>query len=264
MSEIKLYWFRLENRNWRSDFEAAWRRRCGDPDYKYALQDEIARRTQDEYEPVADYITCLRALLKRGRPLWLFVEQLHQAHRNMLPRLRSGVRRSKFHDFGELEKAALRLEKDEKAEKSNRSPLSPEQSMFSDLTYRRPRDKHKNVAIAAIASAMPSSTKGRGKRAEPAAATAILTIPSRKSLPWQRTSIAGIAERPDTDRETVVNRGKRIVIDAKRKVILCKRVPPMQATRIGACKAGRCGSELGNGDPRQSRYSLRASDLTSR
>ncbi|RLU15359.1 hypothetical protein DMN91_012353 [Ooceraea biroi] len=53
LSEVALYWYQLENENWRSwaEFEIAWRRRFGDPDYEYALRDEIARRTQGEQEP---------------------------------------------------------------------------------------------------------------------------------------------------------------------------------------------------------------------
>lgn len=172
LSEIALYWFRLENKNWRNwnDFEIAWRRRFGDPDYEYALRDEIARRTQGESEPVTEYITCLRALLERVRPPWPLAEQLDQVHRNMLPRLRRGVRRHEFRDFGELEEAALRFERDDNAEKNYRSPLPPEQSMFPELAYRGPRTKHKNVATAAMTRAVPNSARGKGGRAESSAA----------------------------------------------------------------------------------------------
>jgi len=89
LSEVALYWVRLESENWRNwnDFEAAWRARFGDPDYQYALHDEIFRRTQGEHETAVDYLTCLRALLSRMTPPWPLEEQLNFAHRNMLPRM---------------------------------------------------------------------------------------------------------------------------------------------------------------------------------
>ncbi|EFN71278.1 hypothetical protein EAG_11517, partial [Camponotus floridanus] len=104
LSEVALYWVRLESGNWRdwNDFEAAWRGRFGDPDYQYALRDEIFRRTQGEYETAADYLTCLRALLSRMTPPWPLEEQLNFAHRNMLPRLQIAIRQQEFRDFATL------------------------------------------------------------------------------------------------------------------------------------------------------------------
>jgi hypothetical protein len=89
LSDTALYWVRLESANWRGwdDFERAWRARFGDPDYQYALREEVWRRTQGEHESAADYLTCLRVLLSWISPPWTLAEQLNVAHRNMLPRL---------------------------------------------------------------------------------------------------------------------------------------------------------------------------------
>lgn len=112
LSDVALYWVRLESRNWRTwdDFEIAWRSCFGDPDYQYALRDKIFRRTQ-EHESAADYFTCLRALLSRLSPPWQMAEQLNFAHENMLPRIQLAIRHHDFADFATLEYLATRLER---------------------------------------------------------------------------------------------------------------------------------------------------------
>jgi len=88
----------------------AWRTRFGDPDFQFALRDEILRRTQGEHESVADYLMCMQALFDRLSPPWSMAEQLNYAHRNMLPRLQIAVRRDEFRDFASLELLASRIE----------------------------------------------------------------------------------------------------------------------------------------------------------
>ncbi|XP_025270381.1 uncharacterized protein LOC112639720 [Camponotus floridanus] len=126
--------------------------RFGDPDYQYALRDEIFRRTQGEYEIAADYLTCLRALLSRMSPPWALEEQLNFAHRNMLPRMQIAIRRQEFRDFATLENLATRMERSLQAEKHYRPPLPPEQSLFPDLAYHAPKNKNKNAATVATAN----------------------------------------------------------------------------------------------------------------
>jgi len=162
LSDMALYWVRLESENWRdwNDFEAAWRARFGDPDYQYALRDEIFRRTQGEFESAVDYLTCLRALFSRMSPPWPLAEQLNFAHRNMLPRLQIAIRRTEFTDFSTLEYLATRVERSFLAEKNYRPPLPPEQSIFPDLAYHAPKGKSKNPAtVATIASTKRGKTK---------------------------------------------------------------------------------------------------------
>jgi len=55
---------------------AAWRR-FGDPDFQFALRDEILRQTQGEHESVADYLTYMQALFDRLSPPWSLAEQLN-------------------------------------------------------------------------------------------------------------------------------------------------------------------------------------------
>jgi len=121
-----------------SDFETAWRARFSDPDYMYALRDEILQRTKENMR-LPRIISCLRTLLSRLSPPWPLPEQLNIAHRNMLPRLQIAVRRHEFRDFRELEDIATRVERSYFAEKNYRPLLPPEQSIFPDLAYHTHR-----------------------------------------------------------------------------------------------------------------------------
>jgi len=58
----------------------------GDPDFQFALREEIMRKTQGEHESVADFLTCLRAMFDRLSPPWTESEQVSSAFRNLLPR----------------------------------------------------------------------------------------------------------------------------------------------------------------------------------
>jgi len=167
LSDMALYWVRLESENWRTwaDFEAAWRTRFGNPDYQYALRDEVFRRTQGEHEAAVDFLTCLRALFSRMTPPWSVAEQLNLAHRNMLPRLQIAIRRTEFADFPTLEYLATRVERSFLAEKNYRPPLPPEQSAFPDLAYHAPKGKTKAPAtVATVATAQ----RGKAKPKKPA------------------------------------------------------------------------------------------------
>lgn len=90
---------RKTRHSWRSwgEFVFVWRSRFGDPDY--AFGDEARRRTQNEHEPVAEYLTCLQALFDRMSPPWPLAEQLTCAYRNLLPRLQISINRDDFFDF---------------------------------------------------------------------------------------------------------------------------------------------------------------------
>ncbi|EFN88524.1 hypothetical protein EAI_13201, partial [Harpegnathos saltator] len=106
LTGIALQWYRMKRSRWVSwrKFAGAMRARFGDPDFQFALRDEIMRRTQGEHEPVADYLTCILGLFGRLDPPWGEVEQLNYAYRNMLPRLQVAVHRDDFEDFDALER----------------------------------------------------------------------------------------------------------------------------------------------------------------
>ena len=164
MTDYALYWVRLESENWRDwqDFEDAWRARFGDPDYHYALREEILRRTQGEHETAADYLTSLRTLLAKVSPPWPLPEQLNFAYRNMLPRLQIAISRRDFTCFRSLELQATRIERNFAAEKNYRPPLLPEQSLFPDLAYHPPKGKARTQGtVAAVNVAHAGGHKGK-------------------------------------------------------------------------------------------------------
>ncbi|XP_036145809.1 uncharacterized protein LOC118646618 [Monomorium pharaonis] len=164
MSDAALYWVRLESENWRNwqDFETAWRVRFGDPDYQYALREEVMRRTQGEQESAADYLTRLRTLLAKMTPPWSLQEQLNFAYRNLLPRLRLVVQRHDFTCFRSMEELVTRMERNYAAEKCYRPPLPPEQSLFPELAYHAPKGKAKSPGtVAAISTTNSGASRGR-------------------------------------------------------------------------------------------------------
>ncbi|EFN64377.1 hypothetical protein EAG_07260, partial [Camponotus floridanus] len=107
LTGIAYYWFRSKcNRlsDWNA-FKDAWRTRFGDPDFQFALREEIMRRTQGEHESVADFFSCLRAMFDRLSPPWTESEQVSSAFRNLLPRLQQSIHRN---EVGNLEDLATR------------------------------------------------------------------------------------------------------------------------------------------------------------
>lgn len=174
LSGTALYWYRNRRSEWRTwdEFRTAWRTRFSDPDFQFALRDEILRRTQGEQESVADYLTCMQALFDRLSPPWSIEEQLNYAHRNMLPKLQVAVRRYEFRDFASLELLVSRIEASHDAATRYRAPPAPERSLFPELAYR-PKSKPARapmVAAAPAASTGQASANRSRARANPAVA----------------------------------------------------------------------------------------------
>ncbi|CAL1671885.1 unnamed protein product [Lasius platythorax] len=164
LTGIALYWFRGKKdrlTSW-ATFKHAWRTRFSDPDFQFALRDEIMRRTQGKNEPVADYLTCLNALFDRVSPPWSEAEKVSVACRNLIPRLQIAVRRDEIEDVEALEYFATRAESSHTAAHRYRAPPTPEKSLFPDLAYRTPRNSSKhgkyNESVAALNTSDASST----------------------------------------------------------------------------------------------------------
>ena len=171
LSGIALHWFRGRRdrlSTWAA-FKSAWRTRFGDPDFQFALRDEITRRTQGEQESVADYLTCLRAMFDRLSPPWNAAEQISYAFRNMLPRLQIAMRRDEIEDLDALEDIATRIEASHQLAHRYRAPPTPDKSLFPDLAYRSPRNAkqaHKHNTVAALNTSVSSTDSGAGSRRE--------------------------------------------------------------------------------------------------
>ncbi|XP_024893572.1 uncharacterized protein LOC112468573 [Temnothorax curvispinosus] len=138
LSGIALHWFRgiRDSLTTWAAFREEWRTRFGDPDFQFALRDEIMRRTQGETEPVADFLTCLSSLYDRLSPPWREEEKVGYAHRHLLPRLQTLIPRDAVTNMKALERWATRAETSCRAAQTYRAPPPPEQSLFPDLAYR--------------------------------------------------------------------------------------------------------------------------------
>lgn len=70
LTGVTLQWFRNDQGRWTTwqTFQAACRLCFRDPDYQYALREEIMCRTQGPDEPVADFLTHLRGLFAHLGP----------------------------------------------------------------------------------------------------------------------------------------------------------------------------------------------------
>ncbi|XP_071569963.1 uncharacterized protein [Temnothorax nylanderi] len=146
LSGIALYWFRGKRERlttWTA-FKTAWRTRFGDPDFQFALRDEIMRRTQGEQESVTDYLTCLKTLFDRLSPPWREEEKVGYAHRHMLPHLQTQIHRDSVQDMDALELWAARAEASCRAAQNYCAPPPPEYSFFPDLAYRTPKCANRN------------------------------------------------------------------------------------------------------------------------
>jgi len=73
-----IYWFCNERAEWRTwnEFVAAWRSCFSNFDFQFALYNEIIRRTQEEHESVADYLTCIQILFNRLIPPSLLLKSI--------------------------------------------------------------------------------------------------------------------------------------------------------------------------------------------
>ncbi|KYN21759.1 hypothetical protein ALC57_05860 [Trachymyrmex cornetzi] len=124
---------------------------------------------QGDYEPVADYITCMQALCDRLEPPWSLEERLNYTHRNMLPQLKMIIQRGQFHDFETLERLAISLEVIQDSATRCRAPTAPERALFPELAYHPPKKISCGSAVAAavlpmagIAGAKKPPSRGRG------------------------------------------------------------------------------------------------------
>ena len=124
--------------------------RFGDSDYQFELRQEIDSRTQGLDEPVADYLTCIRTLLRRLSPPLTEEEQVSYAHRNMLPKLQLTIHRSEIVSVDHLEQLAIQLEKGHRASRSYSPPPPPERALLPGLAYRDPRRSTRGTRLAML------------------------------------------------------------------------------------------------------------------
>ena len=152
LAGIALHWYCNSVDGWEtwSEFVDACRVRFGDPDYQFELRQEIHSRTQGLDEPVADYLTCIRTLLRRLSPPLTDEEQVSYAHSNMLQKLQLTIHRSEVVSLDHLERLAIQLEKGHRASRSYRPPPPPERALLPGLAYRDPRRNTRGTRLTTL------------------------------------------------------------------------------------------------------------------
>ena len=141
LAGIALHWYCNSVDGWETwaEFVDACRMRFGDSDYQFQLRQEIHSHTQGLDEPVADYLICIRTLLRRLSPPLTEEVQVSYAHRNMIPKLQLTIHRSEIVSLDHLEQLAIHLQKEHRASRSYRLPPPPERALLPGLAYRDPK-----------------------------------------------------------------------------------------------------------------------------
>lgn len=135
-------WYRTTGAGWRSfrEFEQAWFMRFTNPDFQYALKEEIRARTQHPRERVTDFLTNLKCLLERLRPPMPERDQIREAMRNMLPALslplNVAIGLNQGATWVDLERAAANMERSMFHAKQYKPPPSVDESMLPSLAYK--------------------------------------------------------------------------------------------------------------------------------
>lgn len=142
LSGVARNWYRTSGAHWRSfrEFEHAWLGRFTNPDFQYALREEIRARTQHPRERVTDFLTNLRCLLERLQPPMSERDQIREALRNMLPTLsihmNMALGMNPWATWVDLERLAANVERSLIHAKQYKPPPSVDDSMLPGLAYR--------------------------------------------------------------------------------------------------------------------------------
>lgn len=140
LGEIATRWYDVNRNRWTSfeDFAVDCKNRFSDPDYQFELMQDIHRRTQGEYESVADFLTCMLSMFDKLSPRLTEYEEINFAHRNLLPRLHLTIPRNSISNFAQFEHMAVSIEKSFRVAQSYQPPPKPEGTLLPDLAYHGP------------------------------------------------------------------------------------------------------------------------------
>ena len=142
LSGVARNWYRTTGANWRDfrQFENAWFGRFTNPDFQYALKDEIRARTQHPKERVTDFLTNLKCLLERLQPPLQERDQIREALRNMLPSLsvpvNMAIGMNPWATWADLERLAANVERSIWNAKQYKPPPSMDESMLPGLAFK--------------------------------------------------------------------------------------------------------------------------------
>ena len=142
LSGVARNWYRTTGAHWRNfqEFENAWFGRFTNPDFQYALREEIRARTQHPRERVTDFLTNLKCLLERVQPPLPERDQIREALRNMLPSISIHLNMvlgiHPWATWADLERWSAGVERSMLNAKQYKPPPSLDESMLPGLAFK--------------------------------------------------------------------------------------------------------------------------------
>ena len=106
-----------------------------------------------------DYITCLKAMIRKMETLPSLYFHLGTLHRNIKPRLQQLIRRSDFEDIETLLYLAMEAELAVEAEKSFKPPPPPESCVYAQWAYKLRKMAPPKVKVAAVETKLPPTPR---------------------------------------------------------------------------------------------------------
>ena len=130
-------WARLEKHKWQSwnDFVTDFREHYGDPHFQIRVQQEARVRTQGENEPVIDFITNYRHILKYLYPQPPLEDQVSMTYNNLKPIYRDKINRRSVRTFRDLELLGKEFEAALLAKREYKPPPPKEFSFLPELAF---------------------------------------------------------------------------------------------------------------------------------
>lgn len=146
-----------------AEFSSRFRQRFLGHQSDFVKIEEIIQRNQGSLETAADYITCVRGLIRRARLSWDEDTVIDCIYDHLLPRLQDRFTRESVHSLRELEEAATRAERKVLIGKNFAPPPHPDRVANPDLAYHEPREKRRHHPIAPVQSNSESSSETEGE-----------------------------------------------------------------------------------------------------
>ncbi|XP_023245977.1 uncharacterized protein LOC111643085 [Copidosoma floridanum] len=167
MTGMAATWFRNECDQWISwaDFVAEGQEWYGsNEEVQRRLTWDAQMRTQYAGEPVRNFLTQIRNIVRRIQPSWPVERQLDLFHRNMRPELQDRVRRDEVCSLAELLRKATEAEYLLEFRSAFREPPLPEHFYLPESVYK-PKTKaveaRKQPKVAGISKTQPGSASSQ-------------------------------------------------------------------------------------------------------
>ena len=130
-------WARHKKHRWQSwnDFVTDFRNHYGDPHFQIRVQHEGRVRIQGESEPIIDFITNYRHVLKYLYPQPPLEDQVSMTYNNLKPIYRDKINRRSVHTFRDLELLGKEFEVTLLTKREYKPPPPKDLSFLPELAF---------------------------------------------------------------------------------------------------------------------------------